>query len=360
MTSRQRDKADNLLYAAFAGAGVIAAATYAVRWSRRFDFRGKVVLITGGSRGLGIVLARQFARQGARVAICARDPHELTRAVNDLAGRGADVLALPCDVCSQEDVARMAAEVDGHYGGVDVLVNNAGTIAVGPIETMTLADFEEAMRTHFWGPVYTTMAVLPYLRRAGGGRIVNISSIGGKIATPHLVPYSASKFALAGFSQGLRAELQKDNIFVTSVFPGLMRTGSPENAFFKGRHRDEHTWFHLADATPGMSIGAERAARQIVSACRNGRAEITLSLPAKLATTLYALFPGVSTQIAGMVNEYALPQPGGIGELRARGRESETSVTDSWLTGLSRAAAERNNERGHSDVLETVQRSGTV
>jgi short-subunit dehydrogenase len=219
---------------------------------------------------------------------------------------------------------------------------------------MTLADFEEAMRTHFWGPLYTTMAVLPYLRRSGGGRIVNISSIGGKIATPHLVPYSASKFALAGFSEGLRAELQKDNIYVTSVFPGLMRTGSAENALFKGRHREEHTWFHLADATPGMSISAERAARQIVRACRYGRAEITLSLPAKLATTLYALFPGLSTQIAGMLNEYALPEPGGIGELRERGRESETSMTRSWATGLSRAAAERNNEREYSNVRANV------
>jgi NAD(P)-dependent dehydrogenase (short-subunit alcohol dehydrogenase family) len=358
MTSRRSNTSDNLLYAALAGVGVFAAATAAVRWSRRFDFRGKVVLITGGSRGLGIVLARRFAEQGARVAICARDPHELTRAVDDLAGRGAEVLALPCDICSQDDVARTVAEVDRHYGGIDVLVNNAGTIAVGPIETMTLADFEEAMRTHFWGPLYTTMAVLPYLRRSGGGRIVNISSIGGKIATPHLVPYSASKFALAGFSEGLRAELQKDNIYVTSVFPGLMRTGSPENAFFKGRHREEHTWFHLADAMPGSSISAERAARQIVTACRYGRAEITLSLPAKLATTLYALFPGLSTQIAGMLNEYALPEPGGIGELRARGRESETEVTDSWLTGLSRAAAERNNERGYSDVRANVGVSG--
>jgi NAD(P)-dependent dehydrogenase (short-subunit alcohol dehydrogenase family) len=357
MASRRNNTSDNLLYAALAGIGIVAAATAAVRWSRRFDFRGKVVLITGGSRGLGIVLARQFAQQGARLAICARDPQELTRAVDDLAGRGAEVLALPCDICSHDDVARMVAEVDRHYGSVDVLVNNAGTIAVGPIETMTLADFEEAMRTHFWGPLYTTMAVLPYLRRSGGGRIVNISSIGGKIAVPHLVPYSASKFALAGFSEGLRAELQKDNIYVTSVFPGLMRTGSAENAFFKGRHREEHAWFHVSDATPGFSMSAERAARQIVCACRYGRAEIVLSLPAKVATTLHAVFPGLSTQIAGMVNEYALPAPGGIGELRARGHQSETPVTRSWVTRLSRGAAAANNERPPFDVPSTAGRS---
>jgi NAD(P)-dependent dehydrogenase (short-subunit alcohol dehydrogenase family) len=334
-----------LLYAALAGVGVCAAATAAVRWSRRFDFNGKVVLITGGSRGLGLVLARHFADEGARIAICARDREELIDAVDDLAGRGAEVLAVPCDVTSQEDVNGMVGEVLRFYGGVDVLVNNAGTIAVGPMETMSVADYEEAMRTHFWGPLYTTLAVLPHLRARGGGRIVNISSIGGKVAIPHLLPYSASKFALTGFSEGLRAELLKDNIYVTTVCPGLMRTGSPENAFFKGRHREEYAWFHVSDALPGSSMSATRAARQIVRACRYGRAEIVLSIPAKVVTTLYALFPGIATNVAGLLNEYALPSPGGIGELRARGWQSESRVTRSWLTGLSRAAAAANNER---------------
>jgi NAD(P)-dependent dehydrogenase (short-subunit alcohol dehydrogenase family) len=335
----------NLLAAALAGAGICVAATTAVRWSRRFDFRGKVVLITGGSRGLGLVLARQFAAEGARIAIAARDAEELARAADDLASRGAEVATVSCDVGSQENVARMVGEVVHRMGGVDVLVNNAGTIAVGPMETMTVADYEEAMRVHFWGPLYTTLAAIPYLRQRGGGRIVNISSIGGKISLPHLVPYSASKFALTGLSEGLRAELQKDNIYVTTVCPGLMRTGSPRNAFFKGRHRQEYAWFHLSDALPGSSMSAVRAGRQIVNACRYGRAEIILSVQAKAAATLYALFPGLSTQLAGLVNRYVLPAPGGIGEMRARGSESESELTQSWITGLSRAAESANNER---------------
>jgi NAD(P)-dependent dehydrogenase (short-subunit alcohol dehydrogenase family) len=342
--SKRNDRSGNLLLAALAGVGVFAAATAAVRWSRRMDFRGKVVLITGGSRGLGLVMARQCAAEGARIAICARDPEELHDAVDDLAERGAEVVAVPCDVGSQDDVSRMVGEVVSRMGGVDVLVNNAGTIAVGPMETMSVADYEEAMRTHFWGPLYATLAVLPHLRQRRGGRIVNISSIGGKVAVPHLLPYSASKFALTGFSEGLRAELQGENIYVTTVCPGLMRTGSPLNAFFKGRHREEHTWFHVSDATPGMSMSANRAARQIINACRHGRAEIVLSLPAKMATTLYALFPGIASQVAACVNEHVLPEPGGIGEMRATGEESETPVTQSWVTGLSRAAARANNE----------------
>jgi short-subunit dehydrogenase len=225
-----------------------------------------------------------------------------------------------------------------------VLINNAGTIAVGPMETMTVADYEEAMKTHFWGPLYFTLAALPHLRARGGGRIVNVSSIGGKVAVPHLLPYSASKFALTGFSEGLRAELQKDEIYVTTVCPGLIRTGSPMNAFFKGRHRQEHAWFHVSDAMPGSSMSADRAARQVITACRYGRAEIVLSVQAKAAATLFALFPGLSSQVAGVVNEYLLPAPGGIGEMRAQGRDSETPLTRSWVTGLSRRAAEQNNE----------------
>jgi NAD(P)-dependent dehydrogenase (short-subunit alcohol dehydrogenase family) len=337
----------NLIVGAAATIGMCAATIAAVRWSRRIDFRGRVVLITGGSRGLGLVLARQFAEEGARLAICARDPDELSRAVDDLTARGADVLAVTCDVTLQEDVNRMVVEVVRRFGGIDVLVNNAGTIAVGPMETMTVADYETAMRTHFYGPLFTTLAVLPRLRERGtGGRIVNISSIGGKMAVPHLLPYCASKFALTGFSEGLRAELLKDGIYVTTVCPGLMRTGSPRNASFKGRHREEYAWFHISDALPGASISAVRAARQIVSACRHGRAEVVLSLPAKAATTLYALFPGLASEFEARLNAHVLPAPGGIGEMPALGKDSESRITRSWLTGLSRAAEEANNQGG--------------
>src|SRR5205807_1533296 len=96
---------------------------------------------------------------------------------------------------------------------LDILLNNAGVISVGPSESMTVGDYEEAMSTHFYGPLYATLAVLPHMRRGGGGRIVNISSIGGLVPRPHLLPYVASKFALSGFSQGLRMELLKDNIY---------------------------------------------------------------------------------------------------------------------------------------------------
>jgi NAD(P)-dependent dehydrogenase (short-subunit alcohol dehydrogenase family) len=325
------------------GAGGYVAARALYRRLNGYDFAGKTVLITGGSRGLGLVLARALAAEGAHVAVCARDPRELERARADLAARGAKALAVPCDVTDRAQVRELVEVVKSHFGGVDVLVNNAGVIQVGPLETMTLEDFEQAMAVHFWGPLYATLAVLPGMRARGEGRIVNISSIGGKIGVPHLVPYSASKFALAGLSDGLRAELAKDGVVVTSVFPGLMRTGSPRNANFKGQHRAEYAWFAISDSLPVSSINAERAAAQIIDACRRGQAELVITTQARAAARFRALFPEATADILAVVNRL-LPGPGGIGRARAKGRDSESALAPSVLTALSEWAARRNNE----------------
>jgi short-subunit dehydrogenase len=209
---------------------------------------------------------------------------------------------------------------------------------------MTLEDFEDAVATNFWGPLYTTLAVVPEMRRRGSGRIVNIASIGGKISVPHLLPYSASKFALVGFSEGLRAELAKDGIVVTTICPGLMRTGSPRHAWFKGRHRAEFAWFSISDALPLLSMDADRAARQIVEALRDGDPERVLSLPAELATFVHALFPGLSTRMLDRVNRL-LPGPDGpAGRNALKGEASTSALSPSWLTILGDRAARRNNQ----------------
>lgn len=341
------EKNQNGLLLAAAGVGAFVAGRAVLRRWREYDLRGKTVLITGGSRGLGLVMAREFAREGARVAICARNNAELEQARADLAARGADVLAVLCDVTDKAQVGSLVETVRDRFGRIDVLVNNAGVIQVGPMEVMTIEDYDEAMRTHFWAPLYTTLAVLPEMRRRRDGRIVNISSVGGKISVPHLLPYSASKFALVGLSEGLRAELAKDNIAVTTVCPGLIRTGSPRNAFFKGKHREEYAWFSISDSLPVTSMSAERAARQIVSACKRADAEVILSIQAELAVRFHGLFPGLTTNILGFINRF-LPEPGGIGTRRAQGKDSRSSAAPSWLTGLSDEAARANNELGRS------------
>ncbi len=326
--------------------GAVALGKFLWRKMTEYDLRGKTVLVTGGSRGLGLVLAREFARQGARVAICARDEQELEQASGDLLSRGAEVMAVKCDVTNTTEVEDMMSRIRERFGKIDVLVNNAGTIQVGPLEVMNREDFEHAMRAHFWAPLNTILAVLPEMRERQDGRIVNISSIGGKIAVPHLVPYSASKFALVGLSKGLYAELKKDGIVVTTICPGLMRTGSPRNANFKGKHRDEYAWFSISDSLPVTSIKAERAARQIVDACKQGRAELIISFQAKIAVTFDALFPEASAEMLALVNRL-LPEPGGIGERSAKGRDSASSWSPSWLTRLTEEAAVKNNEVVH-------------
>jgi NAD(P)-dependent dehydrogenase (short-subunit alcohol dehydrogenase family) len=339
----------NLLVTAAAGSLAYWAGKRLARIGRRLDPRGKVVLITGGSRGLGLVMAREWASRGAKVAVCARNPEELNRVTDEFIHKGPDFAAIPCDLTDRADVERMVADVEDQLGPVDILLNNAGTITVGPFETMTADDFQEAMALHFWAPLYTSWAVLPSMRERGGGRIVNISSIGGKIPIPHLVPYVASKFALTGLSEAMRTELTKDNIFVTTVCPGLLRTGSPRNVGVKGRYQQEYAWFILGDSLPGASMDARRAARQVLSAALHGDAEVVLSLPAKMAVRLYGIAPELVTGLMGLQNAALLPKPparwdSGEGARKRSGKESESPITRSFLTGLTQTAAEQNNE----------------
>jgi NAD(P)-dependent dehydrogenase (short-subunit alcohol dehydrogenase family) len=329
------------LLAAGATAGLLLASR---RAGRLADLRGQSALVTGGSRGLGLMLGRELIASGvSALAICGRDEAALERARQDLTKSGARVLAIRADVTDQSKVENLVQTVVAQLGRLDILINNAGTIAVGPLDAMTVADFEDALRTNFWGPLYATLAALPVMRRQRGGRIVNIASIGGKISVPHLVPYAASKFALVGLAQGLRAELAREGIVVTTVCPGLMRTGSPRNADFKGHHRAEYAWFSVSDSLPGLSMDARRAARQIVRACRRGDAEIVLSLPAKAAVTLQCLVPSLVNGVLQLVNR-ALPGPGGVGRARLKGRDSESSVSPSILTVLGDSAAHKFNQ----------------
>lgn len=328
-----------------AALGMIWGASAALRFKRRIDLAGKVVLITGGSRGLGLVLARELAGVGADVAICARDSDELDRARQEIRGYGVDVLGVLCDVTKRQQVEGMIQGITTHFGRIDVLINNAGTISVGPMETMTIEDYEESMQLHFYAPLYTTMAVLPQMKQRRQGRIVNIASIGGKIAVPHLLPYSAGKFALVGFSEGLRAELEKDGIYVTTVCPGLMRTGSPRNATFKGQHRKEYAWFTISDSMPLASMSARTAARRILRACRDGEAEVMLNLPTRIATTLHGIFPGMTSELNAWIHGM-MPEAGGIGTGRAAGKDSGSEWAPSKLTTLNEEAAMANNEMG--------------
>lgn len=330
-----------LLAAALTLAG--AAGFAWARLPRPYSFRNRAVIITGGSRGLGLEIGRQLAKEGAKLTIIARDPYVLKRAEYELSAAGAEVLTIPCDVRNQTEVNEAVARSVSTFGRVDVLINNAGIIQVGPMEEMKVADFEEAMATHFFGPLYFTLATLPHMLVNGRGRIVNISSAGGKIAVPHLLPYTASKFALVGFSEGLRAELAHRNILVTTACPGLMRTGSPRNAIFKGKHRREYAWFSISDSLPLLSTGVESAAKQIIEACRRGRARLVIGAHIKAAVLLNEIAPGGMLALSSMLNRL-LPGPDSGSGASKMGHESHSKWSPSWLTRLTEEAAWRNNE----------------
>jgi short-subunit dehydrogenase len=325
-------------------------------WLRRrhpHQLEGQVVMITGGSRGLGFTLARELAHYGARLAICARNEGPLEQARRELEAMGAEVLAARCDVADRAQVERFVRQTTERFGGVDVLVNNAGIITVGPLQAQTPRDFEESMGVMFWGTLYPTLAVLPQMRTRQRGRIVNITSIGGKVSVPHLLPYNCAKFAAVGFSEGLRAELAKEGIGVITVVPGLMRTGSHVNALFKGQHSAESTWFGLSASLPFTSTSAETAARQIVEALRRNDAEVILTWQAGLLARLQGLFPGLTTELLGLVNRF-LPAPDGVGQERRTGRESQTAVLESPLTALGQEAA----QDLHQQEREPARRRG--
>ena len=337
------------LSAKFAVFGAALATTVyafrqAARQRRRIDFDCKVVVIAGASRGLGLELARAFADEGANLVLLARDQHNLAQSARELERLGIQVTPMVCDISDQRQVRQTIASIIHEKGKIDVLVNNAGIIQVSPVENMELEDYQAAMAVHFWGPLYLVQEIIPHMKERRQGRIVNIASIGGKVAVPHLLPYVASKFALVGLSEGLRAELVKDGIYVTTVCPGLMRTGSHLNAIFKGQHRKEYALFAIANASPLLSTTSQSAARKIIDACRYGEPGIVITPQAGFLRLANSLFPGLMAETFAIVNRL-LPQARDHEVARPRrGVESRSVMSPSWLTGPADRAAARNNE----------------
>jgi short-subunit dehydrogenase len=285
---------------------------------------GAVIVVTGGSRGLGLAVASRFAAgsgkgQPVRLVLCSRKLAELEQAKATLLARhrhltASDILLVAADLAVPAECQRLIAETIARFGRIDVLVNNAAVIEVGPVESQTLEIFERTMQINFFAALYTTWAALPQMRAqqplAGRRRaaIVNIASVGGKIAVPHMLPYSAAKFALVGFSEGLHAELRGKGIIVTTVCPGLMRTGGEDHAQFVGDTEAEKRWFMFAAKTPGVATTAEHAANVIYRAVHNSRAEITITPQAWLAARFGGLAPETLQWANAITNEYILPK----------------------------------------------------
>ncbi len=308
---------------------------------------GGVALITGGSRGLGLLLAHELGRKGMRVVICARDEEELERARQSLAADGVDVTALPVDVTDREGVRTLVADVEENLGPVELLVNNAGIMMVGPAETMGIEDFQRAMDTIFWGAVHAADAVLPGMRARRRGVVVNVTSIGAAVAVPHLAPYNTAKFAQRGWSESLSAEASKYGVLVMTVVPGLMRTGSFGHALVKGRRYAEASAFALAASLPIVTVSAIWAARRIVRGVERGERVLVLGAPAKLLRLCHALFPGPLVGMLGRLNRLLPSTPmdeQGDDRMPLPAELFRRGLARSILTALGERAAHQFNE----------------
>lgn len=187
------------------------------------DLNGKVAIVTGGSRSTGRAIARALLQAGMRVAVCARGAERLEEAAADLRASG-EVLALPADVGSEDDVRRLVGETEQRFGGVDVLVNNAAMGGGGTTEECDPARWDAVMATNVRGPFLLAKYVVPLMRRRGGGSIISIGSGAGKQGYAGMPAYCASKFALIGFSQALALEVGDAGIKVAVINPGTIAT----------------------------------------------------------------------------------------------------------------------------------------
>jgi NAD(P)-dependent dehydrogenase (short-subunit alcohol dehydrogenase family) len=313
---------------AAAAAGALWGLRALLRARRWIELKDRVVVITGSDSGFGLIQARQAAEQGAMVVLAARDGEALQKAAETIERSGArEVIAVPTDVANEQDAERLIQITMARFGKIDVLINTAGLMLVGAEPTLTIDDFRTLMDVNFWGAVYTTRAALPFMRQAQFGRIANVSSIGGRLAAPHMLPYTTSKFALTGFTKGLRPEALRDNVYVTGIYPSLIRTGGHTHAWFKGNLEAEYAWFSLGDVLPGVAKSAESAARMAIQAIKGGDPEVIIGLAARLPIAIDALMPNWSAEMLGLL-EHSLPDPANLGASAVQGKDIHGAIAD--------------------------------
>ena len=247
---------------------------------------GRAVIITGASSGIGRATAREFSRRRAHVVLAARNRKKLDELAKELADFPGRRLVVPTDVTDRLAVEALMRRTVEEFDGVDVLVNNAGVGLFAPIAGGSLDNMHHLFNVNFWGAVHCIQASVPYMRRQRLGHIVNVSSVAGKVASPYLGAYSATKFALAAVSDSLRSELAGTGIHVSTVYPGLTETSFQENMLREVE-------------VPGVprylpTASAEAVARRIVQAVRWSLRDAYVTPQDFAAVTAYPLAPALA------------------------------------------------------------------
>jgi len=201
--------------------------------------KGKVAIVTGGSEGIGKAAAFSMAREGARVTICSRRPEVLERAATDIReGTGGDVLPVRADVTNLASIERVVTTTAGHFGRIDILVNNAGRGAAGPFEKVTDVEWMADFDLKVWAPVRLCRLVIPYMRRVGGGRIINVTNLGAKAPGAGSSPTSVARAAGVAITKLLSKEYGKENILVNTVLIGAIKSGQNDRMWHVAREKN--------------------------------------------------------------------------------------------------------------------------
>ena len=252
------------------------------------DFKDKVVLITGASSGIGRDSAIEFARLGANVVLVSRTRERLEQVADELQGFGVTVLVCQCDVSDKAQVREMARSVLEKFGSIDILVNNAGFAIYGSIADLSIDEIESQMETNYLGMVYCIKNFLPSMLDKKSGHIVNVASVAASFGLPGIASYCASKFAMLGFSEGLKHELKDSGVGVTVVSPIMVRTN-----FF------DHPSFEKMPKFSPTSLDSRTVAKAIIRAANSSRLEIIVPSLVRGAVWMKNTFPYIINPILG-------------------------------------------------------------
>jgi short-subunit dehydrogenase len=248
------------------------------------DPRGKVVVITGASMGIGEALARAFVHEDCKVVLSSRDPGRL-EAARARVGSPERTLAIACDVRNREEIDRLLGLTLHNFGRVDIWVNNAGHGLLDSVAAMDMRACRDMFDTNLFGAIECMQAVIPVMGRQGGGMIINVSSVAGHIPLPYSAAYSATKFAMNAIGKGARMELRASDVRLMTVCPGTIATSFSENAV-KGRER-----LRIGGANRRRGISAERVAAAVIAACGPEKREVIVPWQHHISVKFYQLFP---------------------------------------------------------------------
>ncbi len=253
-------------------------------------FAERVVLITGASSGIGRAAARAYAAEGAHVVLAARREEPLREAAREVEALGVRALAVRCDITQPADVEHLVREAEAAFGGVDILINNAGIGLFGPVEALFEEQLRHVFEVNFFALVRVTRAALPLLRRRPGAQIVNVSSVLGHRGLPLLGGYCAAKAAVNALTESLRAELASEGLSVLLISPGFTETE------FRQARLHAEGW--RQKPPPFQQMSAETVARAMVRASRRRSRDTLLTFPGRLMVLANRLTPGLFDRIA--------------------------------------------------------------